>query len=434
MRIRFLFLGLAGLVMSGAVLAQPEVQTPVTAIINARVFTMAADGSEIERGTIVIHNGRIESVGIDIPVPDAAEIIDAQGRIVTPGLISAASALGLTENPANDHTSDQQVSGGSLGAGFDVQYALNTNSNLVRLAVADGLTRAVTLPGNSGIAPFNGLGALLRLGRPDDLLEQPGLVLLAQLGGPTSGSAGGSRAAQWILLRQALDEARYWQAPAAGEKKALSVADLNSASLNRVVQGEIPLLLDVRRESDIRQAIRLQQDFDLRLVILGGSEAWTLADELAVASIPVILDPASDLPGTEDEWAVRPDAAAILHEAGVLIAIYPGSYLNYSLNAGLGAREAAGLAVANGLPYEAALRALTVNTAQIWGIADTAGSILPGREADLVIWDGDPLEPSSAPVMVMVKGRPASLETLQTRLRDRYWPPAEPGEWPPAYR
>lgn len=434
MRIRFLFLGLAGLVMSGAAPAQPEVQTPVTAIINAHMFTMAADGNEIESGTIVIRNGRIESVGIDIPVPEAAEIIDAQGRIVTPGLISAASALGLTENPANDHTSDQQVSGGSLGAGFDVQYALNANSNLVRQALADGLTRTVALPGSSGIAPFNGLGALLHLGQPDDLLEQPGLTLLAQVGGPTAGSAGGSRAAQWILLRQALDEARHWQTPAEGDKKALSLADLNSASLNRVVRREIPLLLDVRRESDIRQAIRLQRDFDLRLVILGGSEAWTLADELAAANIPVILDPASDLPGTEDEWAVRPDAAAILHEAGVLIAIYPGSYLNYSLNAGLGAREAAGLAVAKGLPYEAALRALTINTAQIWGIEDKAGSILPGRQADLVIWDGDPLEPSSAPVMVMIKGKPVSLETLQTRLRDRYWPSAEPGEWPPAYR
>jgi len=438
MNIRLLVLGIAGLVTSSPAFAQSGVQIPVTAIINAHVYTMAADGGEIggeiKNGTIVIRDGRIESLGADMAAPNGAEIIDAGGRIVTPGLISAASALGLTENPANDHTSDQQVSSGALGAGFDVQYALNANSNLVRLAVADGLTRAVTLPGGSAVAPYNGLGALLQLGRTDDLLERPGLVLFAQLGGPTSGSAGGSRAAQWILLRQALEEAKYWQPPSNGEEKALSVSDLNTASLNRVVRGEIPLLLDVRRESDIRQAIQLQQDFDLRLVILGGSEAWTLADELAAANIPVILDPASDLPGTEDEWAVRPDAAAILDEAGVLIAIYPGSYLNYSLNAGLGAREAAGLAVANGLPYEAALRALTANTAQIWGIADTAGSLLPGRDADLVIWDGDPLEPSSAPDVVMIQGEPASLETLQSRLRDRYWPSAEPGDWPPAYR
>jgi imidazolonepropionase-like amidohydrolase len=432
MRNSILVLGLLGLLAGGP--AHSASASGPVAIVNAHIFALSDDLFEIENGTIVIHDGLIESMGSDVPAPEGAEIIDAQERIVTPGLIGAASALGLTENPANSHTSDQSVSSGSLGAGFDVQYALNPNSNLVRLALADGLVRAVTLPGSSGTAPFNGLGALLLLGGSGEFLERPGIALYAQVGGPTAEAAGGSRAAQWMLLRQALDEARYWQAPAAGGNKALSLADLNSASLSRVVRREIPLLLDARRESDIRQAIRLQGDFDLDLVILGGSEAWRLAAELAAAGIPVILDPASDLPGTEDEWAVRPDAAAILHAAGVLIAIYPGSYLNYSLNAGLGAREAAGLAVANGLPYEAALRALTSNTARIWGIGGTAGSLAPGRDADLVIWDGDPLEPSSAPVTVMVRGEPVSLETLQTRLRDRYWPASEEGDWPPAYR
>jgi len=399
--------------------AMPEtVFAELTVITNAKVYTMAPEQAVLEHGSIVIRDGLIEAVGQELDLPESARVIDAQGRTVTPGMISAATQLGLTEHSANSHSSDQQVAGSTLGAGFDVQYAINANSLLIPHARADGITRAVSLPSDSGMAPFNGLGALLHLIEGPDVLEVPRFTLFAHLGGPNSGAAGGSRAAQWILLRQALDAARYWEAP----QTALSLADLNTRALNAVVSGGLPLLLDVRRESDIRQAIALQQDFELELIILGASEAWRVADLLAEAGIPVILDPAANLPGTFDELAVRDDAANLLHQAGVLFAFYASGGLYYTLNPGLGARESAGYAVANGLPYEAALRALTADTAKIWGIETQAGEIAPGRGADLVIWDGDPLEPSSAPVMVLIAGQEASLETLQTRLRDKYLP------------
>jgi len=394
--------------------------TETLVIVNARVHTMAPGQPVLENGTILVKDGVIEFVGQELSLPDDARRIDAQGRNVTPGLISAATQLGLTEHSANSHSNDQQVQGAALGAGFDVQYALNANSLLLAQARADGVTRAVSLPSDSGVAPFNGLGALLHLVEGPDVLEQPRLVLVAHLGGPNSEAAGGSRAAQWILLRQALQEARHWEAPAPADAKALSLADLNSQALRSAVEGEIPLLLEVRRESDIRQAIALQNDFGLRLIILGGSEAWRVATLLADSGIPVIMDASANLPMTFDELATRDDAASLLHQAGVSIAFYASSGLYHSLNAGPGAREAAGYAVANGLPYEAALAALTSSTATIWGIEDRAGRIAAGLGADLVIWDGDPLEPSSGPVMVLLSGREVSLETLQTRLRDKY--------------
>jgi len=397
-----------------------SVQAEVTVIDNARVYTMADEGGAAPADTIIVRDGRIAAIGTNLKIPEAARRIDASGLIVTPGLVSAASQLGLTEISNNEHSNDQAVKGGKLGAGFDIQFALDPNSLPLQLARADGLTRAVTLPGLSDVAPFNGLGALLRLREGPEILERAGLTVMATLGGASSDGAGGSRAAQWILLRTALEQSREWS-PGNGKKpRALSLDDLNSRAIHGVMAGETPLLLDVRRESDIRQALKLHLDYGVRLVLLGAAEAWRLANELAAAEIPVILDAAANLPASVDEWGVRADAAAILERAGVLFALYPSSVLHYSLNAGLGARESAGLAVANGLPWEAGLRALTVNPARIWGIADRAGVLAVGRDADLVVWDGDPLGPSSAPVLVMVEGREVPLATRQTLLRDRY--------------
>ena len=401
-----------------------------TAITNARIYTLAGTNQPIERGSLLIENGRIAAVGSDIVLPADARRIDAAGGIVTPGLFAAASQLGLIENSSNDHSSDASLQSGGLGAGFDIQYAVNPNSLLIELARADGFTRAATLPGDSAVAPFGGLAALLRLGPGSDLLERPQSAVVARIGGPSADSAGGSRAAQWQLLSVALNQARHWTAP--GEDAATGLDDLNSGALAAVLRGDIPLLLEVRRESDIRQAIRLKDEFDIGIVILGGSEAWRAADALAAAGIPVILDAAANLPGHVDEWGARGDAARLLQEAGVLVALYAGGALHYSLNAGLGARESAGLAVANGLPWIEALRALTVNPARIWQLDAAADGLVEGSAADLVVWDGDPLEPSSYPSHVFVGGREVSLETRQTRLRDRYLP-AHRDAWPPAY-
>ena len=195
----------------------------------------------------------------------------------------------------------------------------------------------------------------------------------------------------------------------------------------------MPLAIAAARESDIRQAIALGDDYGVRIVIVGGQSAWKVAPLLAARKIPVVLNPFDDLPATFDELGARLDNAAILDKAGVMIAFsVPGIHMSH--DAGSALREAAGLAVANGLPWEAALRAVTINPARIFGVGDHYGTLAVGMDADLVIWDSDPLEPGSAPTTVLVQGRDVSLITRQTLLRDRYHPRHHDDPWPPAYR
>ena len=422
---------LIGLLALGAGAARAE----TIAIVHATAWTMTAP-APIADATILIAAGRIVSVAAGARPPAGARVIDARNRIVTPGLISGGTQLGLAEVATASDTDDRSVASGPLGAAFDVQYALNANSVLLPVARADGLARAMDMPGGAAVAPFTGLGALIHLVPEADILDRPRAALFATIGDTTLDKAGGSRAAQWILLRNALDEAKAFIAL----KPGLALRDqllgrLDAAALAPVLARAIPLAIVANRESDIRQAIRLAADYRLRVVIVGGAEAWRAAAALAAAGIPVVLDPEANLPQDFDQLGARLDNAALLRRAGVAIAFtVSGNTIYLSYDAGLALREGAGMAVANGLPYAEALRAITAAPARIWGAGPGVGTLAPGVGADLVLWDGDPLEPSSAPAALFLAGREVSLRTRQTELRDRY-APARAGEpLPPGYR
>ena len=408
------------LIATGSLLAGHHAAAETIAITHARAWTMTTT-DPVENATVVITDGKITSVVSGGTAPSAARLIDAKGRPVTPGLFHAATHLGLLEVSSSTDTVDSGVKSGSLGAAFDVQYAINPNSTLVQLARADGVSRAITYPVNSGVAPFSGTGALLRLVDSSDLIERTNIGVFAVIGGRNSSDAGGSRAAQWKLLRIALDAAKTGLASPASP----TTRTPEFLALEPVLAGKVPLVVSVNRESDIRQTIKLASDYALKVVIIGGVEAWRAADALAAARIPVILDPQANLPGNFDELGARLDNAALLHNAGVTIAtIVVLGGIHQSYNAGLSMREGAGLAVANGLPYIDGLKSITSVPAQIWGVADRCGTIANGRDGDLVIWDGDPLEPSTLPVTVLIAGKEMSLSTHQTELRDRYLPKA----------
>ena len=402
------------------------------AIVHAKAWT--GDGqAAIEDATIVVRDGRIVSVGRGGP-PSGVQVIDAAGRPVTPGLFAGATQLGLMELSDAADTSDVAISSGKLGAAFDISTALNPNSLPVEQARADGVVWALSFPSGSANAPFLGQAALLKL-QDGQILERARAAMFVKIGGGAASKVGGSRAAAWTLLRRALDEARQLRAGhlAAADDRLFPEIDLEA--LRPVIDGAMPLAIQTDRQSDIAEAIRLKQDYQLKLVLVGAAEAWTLADQIARAGVPVVMDPGADLPISYDALGARLDNAAILDRAGVTLGVtLTANVIDMNYTAGLSSRVAAGLAVAHGLPYASAIRALTLGPAIIWGASDRAGAIAPGKSADLVIWDGDPLEPSSSPAAVIVGGRRVSTDTRQEQLARRYAPTRTDKTWPPAYR
>ncbi len=392
----------------------------VTAITGATVWTMTSD-RPVEDATILLADGRVKSVEAHGPVPAGALQIAAQHRIVTPALVDAATQIGLGEVGGIDEEHRGTVSSGPLGAAFTVAYGFDQSDQAVRQARADGVGWAMIYPDQSANAPFDGLAAVVRLGHDTAHLAEPKSALLVTIGGASAARAGGSTAAEWQVLRNALDEARAYRPSTSPRDQLLNHLDVEA--LQPVAAGSMPLIVRCDRLSDVRQAIALALDYRLKLSIFGGAEAWAAAPELAAAHIPVILDPMATLPDSYDTLGSRPDNAMLLARAGVTLAFSVSAQGIYrSWDAGPSMREGAGLAVANGLPYPKALAAITSGAAELLGLPATTATLGPGTKADLVIWDGDPLEPSSAPVVVMIDGEKVSPVTRQTLLRDRYAP------------
>jgi hypothetical protein len=303
--------------------------------------------------------------------------------------------------------------------------ALNGNSTLVSLARADGITRALVYPSPSRFAPFNGEAAMVRLRDGSDIRDAADVGVYAVIGGGAWERLG-SRAVQWAALRKALADARPSPTPEKGKGKKDKRGGppppgkrAGEALIRAVLRGEVPLAIQTHRESDIRQAAALAREFGIRVVIVGGAEAWRAADELAAAKVAVVLDPQANLPGSFDQLGARQDNATLLRRAGVAVAIgLAGGNIHSNYNAGMALREGAGLAVSNGLSWIEGLRAVTTAPLAIWGRG--GGTLAPGADADLVVWDGDPLEPSSIAVRVIIEGREVSNRSRQDVLAERY--------------
>ncbi|WP_114953729.1 amidohydrolase family protein [Sphingosinicella terrae] len=390
------------------------------AITGARAHTATSQGT-IEDATILIRDGTIVSVASGGAVPAGTRSRSAGGRNVTPALAAAATQIGLSDLGSAPESDDRRIRSGPLGAAFIVADSVDPGSLTLALARADGVGHAFVFPGPPAQGVISGYGAWLSLADPAAPVAQEQAALVAVAGILATDLAGGSRGAVWTQLRIALEEARRLRA--GGRFDGSAVERANHEALLPLLERRVPLAVMAQREADIRGAAAFAREQGLRLVILGGAEAWRAADLLAAQRVAVVLDPLDDLPTSLDTIGARPDNAARLAAAGVEIAFSvsaQGVWLSY--NVGPGLRTGAGLAVANGLPHDRALRAITAAPARIWGIAGGIGELRPGAPADLVIWDGDPLEPASAPVSVILAGREISLVTRQTLLRDRYAP------------
>lgn len=429
---------LLGILAASLVLQLGIANAQTTAITGARVHTVGPDGT-LENATIIIQGGRITAVGTGIPIPADAERIDASGKIITPGLFTPIGQLGLTEVSAVAGTNDAVQRGDQFAAAFDVADAYNPRSTLIPVNRIDGITRAAITPlaasvdeeGNSSRV-LSGLGSIVHLGDAPEYFIKRGAVVVASLGEAGSSVAGGSRAAAVMVLRAALSDANdYRQNRSAYERGdwreySVSAADLDT--LQSVLNRRIPMLFNVNRASDISVILGIAAEFNIRAIIAGGAEAWMVADELAAADVAVILNGLNNLPGDFDHINARLDSATILVNAGVTVAFGAGARTHNARNL----TQSAGIAVANGLEWDAALQTITLAPAQMYGVDALVGSIEAGKEADLVIWADDPLELTNYPEQVYIQGIAISMQSRQTMLRDRYLQSGS--DKPPAFR
>ena len=402
----------------GSMLLTHIVDAKNIAIVGAKVHTMSSQGT-IDNATVLIKNGKIQSVMHGETALSGYEVIDAKGKVVTPGLIGASTSLGLVDVGFSAGTNDSNSSLTSIsktGAAFDVSYAINPESSLMAIARIEGVTSAATSMGRTGQL-FNGQGALISLGDIIDPVIQARAFISTRLGNNGADTVGGSRSVIWVTLEKALAEAKFAMGqsltPIDEWHGELSRADI--AALIPVVKGEIPLLVDARRAADIRQVIALKQrQPQLNIVITYATEGWRVATELADSNIPVILDPEANLPFGFDQLGSTLKNAGRLASAGVKVSIGIETH-NIRL-----ARQHAGNAVANGLSWDQGLAALTINVAKLYGIDDKLGSLEFGKIADVVIWSGDPLEITEAAEMVLISGEKIDMHSRQSKLRDRY--------------
>lgn len=410
------------------ILAAPPAPAETVAITGATVHTLGSQGT-IQNGTVVIKDGRIQAVGAGIPVPAGARTVDARGKVVTPGLFDSLSRIGLVEVSAVEGSQDAQVEDDRITAAFNVADALNPRSTLIPVNRVEGLTRAVVAP-NTGESLIAGQGAVIHLGGPGDSLLRSPAAMFASLGEAGAELSGGSRGGAMLRLREAfqdaLDYAANRKAFEQGDRREYALSRLDLEALLPVVRGELPLVVNVNRASDIQAALRMAKEFNLKLILAGVTEGWMVAKDIAAAKVPVLLNPMENLPGSFELLGATLENAARLHKAGVTFAFATGDAHNAR-----NIKQAAGNAVAYGLPWEAALAAMTIVPARLWGLADRYGTLEPGKDADVVVWDGDPLEVTTFADAVFIRGQQIPMETRQTRLRDRYKDLGKP--LPPAY-
>jgi imidazolonepropionase-like amidohydrolase len=349
-------------------------------------------------------------------------VLDLRGATVTPGFIAADTTLGIVEVNSDDGSNDVRASAQTLSAGVDVQYALNPDVTTIPVARLGGVTRAIVLPDagrGDGDRLFEGQGAAISLADRGAILTRAKIGVVAELGETGAERGGGSREAATVLLRAALDEVRRYKAAGArytGEFQPVALSRPDLDALVPVIDGRVPLIVGAHRAADILQAIALAKDYHLKLVIRGGEEAWRVAPQLASAGASVIVVPTDNLPKSFETLGATIENAQRLAAAGVPVAIIG----NDAAHRVREMRFNAGMAVARGLPYSEALKALTLTPARIFGLGDQLGSIERGKVADLVVWDGDPLEPLVQPRTIFIAGVEQPLGSRQRDLAERY--------------
>ena len=413
MNLKFVYLILFGLLL---IFVASNTNAKTIVIKNATIFDGVSDSPY--KGNIQIEDDKIKRISSSNLQGDF--IIDAQEKIVTPGLIATDTEIGIVEIGALSVTRDDSADMYKIG--FSIYDAFNPNSTLIPWNRSNGVTTSLTIPQNTS-SPIGGMGSLFVL---DGKLNVTG-VRDAAMVGQVGGSSSGSRSEHYAIIEDLLVMA-----------SSLSKSDLSSDSniyeligewsitdamelhprdikaLFKILNDNVPLIMKSHRASDLLKLIEIKERFNLNMIIMGAQEAHLVKSELAEAEIPLIINPINNIPDSFDELASNIQMASRLEEAGIPLMFNTSRSHNYHL-----IRQGAGVAVANGMSYGAAIKSLTSVPANTFGMSDR-GTLEVGKIADLIIWDDDPLEPSAMPEHVFISGETFDLTTRASRLTDRY--------------
>ena len=369
-------------------------------------------------GNILIENGTIKRISSANMQADF--VIDASGMIVTPGIIGTDTNIGIVEIGALSVTRDDSSNIYSIG--FSIHDAFNPKSTLIPWNRSNGVTSALSLPQNTS-SPIGGLGSYFLLDGELDITSNKDIVMIGNVGG----SSNKSRAETFSVMDDLLSFASSINARDLSSDS--DIADLIEGSpiadfmelhprdvkaLFKLVNDNLPLIISTHRASDILKLIELKEKYNLNLIIKGAQDASLVASQIAESNIPLIINPINNIPDSFDELASNIQMASRLEKKGINLMFNTPRSHNFHL-----VRQGAGVAVANGMSYEAAIKGITSTPANVFNI-DQRGEIKTGYFADIVIWDADPLEPSSMPEYVFINGKAIDLTTRSSRLRDRY--------------
>lgn len=391
----------------------------------AEVHTV--DGPPIQDATILVYGEKIINVGKtgSFQIPKSAEVVDISGKVVTPGLIHAYSQLGLVEVDMEGGDEGLHVDAGErkdTRAAYRVTDGINPHSTLIPIARSEGVTSALVAPSGgllSGRATFIDL-----IGDTVDTMvvrDFAGIAADVRGGAETVGGRGGA----WMRLREVLYDARLFassrrrRAWESNQLRDLGAHRLDLEALGPIVRKQRPLLIRVDRASDILLALELSNEYKVDIVLVGASEGWMVADKIAAAKVPVIVEYPKNLPGDFNAPAARNDNPARLVGAGVKIALVPGAWAANSHQVGRLRQEAAN-AVVDGLTREEALTAITRAPAEIFSLTRGTGTVTANAPATFVVWSGDPFLVSSEAERVFIRGEELPLDDRQHELFHRY--------------
>ena len=412
--------GTLALVATIAMVSSLGAQT--VAITGGKVYPVS--GPPIEGGTVLMRDGKIVAVGKDIAIPGDAQRVDATGKWVTPGLIDANTNLGFGDVGFSAGQRELRAKGhDGIAAGFQVWLGFNTQSVMIAPAREGGVTSVVAAPsgglvsGQAAIVDLNGALALT------DLLVKAPATMVAQIEDNDDAKVGAS--GELIgRLRDLLEDTKTYMRRKSDFERAQTrpfvATRRDLEAMIPVVEGRETLTLIADQAAEIREALSIAKDFGIKIVIAGGAEAWTMADKLAAAKVPVLTGAENNIPGSFSTLGMRQENAGLLRKAGVQVALIGNGAGDEELFNIRNLRYEAGNAVAYGMTWDDALRSITLSPAEIYGVSDKVGSLKAGSEGNVVVWSGDPFEFSSRAEQVFVRGKKIDAPSRQDMLAKRY--------------